>query len=120
MVRYLDSEGTIYGFEVVGKITDAEYEQLSEDLAEIVDEYERARLLVLFSEEFTMMDPVSFWEEVRLSLDHLDDVERLALVGHARWSHAYTQTLEPQLPSIDMRAFALEDEDDAWQWLRID
>lgn len=119
MVRFLEgSEGPILGLHVLHKITPAEYEKLSEQMEEMADEHEHVRLLLLFDHEFAMMDPAAFWEELRISLEPLGEVDRVALIGSRKWSEAYSGTIEPHLPSIDMRRYDPGTADQAWLWLR--
>lgn len=119
MIRFLEeSEGPRLGIEVSGKITDAEYERISERVKQVADAHERIQMLMRFNNEFTMMDPASFWEEVRLSLAHLDAVERLALVGPEHWAQGYRQGIEDHLPDLEMRTFNYAKTDQAWHWLQ--
>jgi hypothetical protein len=118
MVRYLGAtDKPIVGLEILGKIPGAEYDEVDRRLKAMYDQYGCVHMLFHMIEP-SVLQPAPFWKDVELSLDHLADVERLAIIGDQRWLEAYTLVLAPQFPAITVRHFTLPAKDEAWAWLQ--
>lgn len=100
-----------------GTVTKHDYEATLRPMleqAETVDE--PLRLLYAFGENFQGFTPEAAWEDVNLAFDHLDDVERCAVVTDRTWVKAASQ-LAGALTPIKVKKFATEEWDEAVAWL---
>lgn len=100
-----------------GTVTKHDYEATLRPMleqAETVDE--PLRLLYAFGEDFQGFTPEAAWEDVNLAFDHLDDVERCAVVTDRTWVKSASQ-LAGALTPIKVKKFATDEWDEAVEWL---
>ncbi|MDX1648116.1 MAG: STAS/SEC14 domain-containing protein [Longimicrobiales bacterium] len=110
----------ISGVIAQGKVTKHDYEATLRPLlkrAEISEE--PLRLLYAFHQDFEGFTPDGAWEDVRLAFDHLDDVERCAVVADEGWIERASQ-LAGALTPLQVRKFSSDEWDDAVAWLAQD
>lgn len=103
-----------------GTVTKHDYEATLRPMleqAEAADE--PLRLLYAFGEDFQGFTPAGAWEDVNLAFDHLEDVERCAVVTDRTWVKAASQ-LAGALTPVQVKKFSSEEWDDAVAWLRQD
>lgn len=118
MVRYFDAAGKpIVGFKILGKIPAAEYGEVNRQLQAALDTHGRVRMLFHMVEP-SVLQPAPFWKDIELSLDHLADVERVAIIGPPRWLEGYRLAIEPTYPTIEVQQFTLSEKNRAWNWIQ--
>ncbi len=110
-----ESDGLVLGVRVNGRITRPAFDEIAQRSEHIIEEYGSLRLLVHL-QSFPAMDLSAFCADIRFSLRHFGDLDRLALVGDARWHAAYVAVLRPFVPA-QLRHYRCRDIDKAWQWL---
>lgn len=105
-------------FEIRGKITKDQIEPCASKLRAAFDEHDQIDLLVRLN-DFTGYDPEVFAEKSlrELKREALKHVRRYAVVGAKPWMRAVIKVVQPFVKT-EVRAFDLEEEDDAWKWLR--
>lgn len=63
------------------------------------------------------IEPGGFFESLKFSLAHLNDVERAALVGGQAWLRPYARVVDALFP-CETRSFEPDAQGAAWGWLR--
>jgi hypothetical protein len=59
----------------------------------------------------------ALWEDTKFAASHFNDIERMAVVGDARWQKGVTTFFKP-FTSAEVRYFDLNAIDKARQWVR--
>lgn len=112
------SKAEVFAFEIEGIIT-------SEAVAAVIDSFQtwlathdKVRLLAHFK-NFGGIDLSAFMQSglISMKLEALKKLERYAVVGAPVWMTKIIEAVGPMLPNIELRAFASEQEDEAWAWL---
>lgn len=96
-----------------------------DDYASFVPEFERllrlnGKLRVLFvMQDFHGWELPALWDELKFDLKHLNDIERLAFVGDARWEKWMSSFCKP-FTSARIQFFKPDEEAAARQWLKLE
>ena len=110
------SEQRIIAVEITGQVTAGDMKVLIDELQKLVNQNERALLLVdmqhyegfefgVVTEKFKHMGLL--WKSI----------EKYAIVGAAHWMEVWVKMVNPLTP-MQMRAFEADESKAAWQWLR--
>ncbi len=110
------SEHRILAVEITGQVTAEDMKILIGRLQELVDQNERALLLVdmqhyegfefaVVTEKFKHMGML--WKSI----------EKYAIVGAAHWMEVWVKMVDPLTP-MQIRAFEADEIEAAWKWLR--
>jgi hypothetical protein len=59
----------------------------------------------------------ALWEDTKFAAKHFNDIERVAVVGEARWQKGITVFGKP-FTSADVRYFDMQEIDRAREWIR--
>ena len=59
----------------------------------------------------------ALWEDTKFAARHFNDIERLAVVGEARWEHGMTTFIKP-FTMAAVKYFDMQDADQARRWIR--
>ena len=107
----------ITGVVASGTVTKRDYEATLRPALERAAANNRPiRLLYAFGDDFQGFSPDGAWEDVNLAFDHLDDVERCAVVTGSAWVTAASQ-LAGALSPLQVKEFETHGWDDALRWL---
>ncbi|MEZ4864968.1 MAG: STAS/SEC14 domain-containing protein [Caldilineaceae bacterium] len=109
------SHGNVFGYEITGRVTEEEYQALRVELHQAIVEYGGIRLLISMPEL-----PATEWgvvdEDLRFALEHMDDIERCAIVGDSSLVEWITKVsgalISPQVKHFEPAAI-----DAAWRWI---
>lgn len=116
MYECLDqSHGDVIGYEIAGDLTEAEFEEVLEEVEETIIEEGSVRLLV-YVPEFPSIDFDLIDEDIGFWLTHGDDIERYAVVGDSTLME-WAVEFEDRLSDIDMEYFEEDELGDAWEWI---
>lgn len=119
MVKFMDGTAPPYvGIQVDGKVSRSDVASLAALLEEAIRNHGRIRVLIHLV-TLGGIEPRAFWEDLKFTVRHLRDFERVALVGDAAWQAPYARLASPLFPG-EVRHFESEKIDDAWAWLRKD
>lgn len=100
------SQGPLLVFEVSLKLSARDYEEhFAPALAQATTDHTRARLVIVFGEDFTGWDPGAIWDDARFGMHHHSDFERLAVVGDPRWIQ-WSTNIASALYHGEVRSFA--------------
>jgi hypothetical protein len=118
MYELLDqSTGNVLGIRVSGSITGDDYERFRPILDARAEQHGSVRLLIHMDGFDGWGDLDALWEDLKLDVDHYDDVERMAVVGEERWQDWMTRLTDLVAPG-DVRYFEDAALDEAWAWVR--
>jgi len=111
-----ESGGNVVGARVGGRMGGDECKVLSEHVEELIEVHKSVRLLLDLS-ECDHVDPAAAWEEFVLGVKHWNDLERIAIVGDAKWNEVAARTLN-RLAYGEAEHFAKDEIAGAWVWIR--
>ena len=109
------SNGRVIGIRATGKISGEELEPVLGLLEGTIAEHGKVRLLV-HVEELGAFSPGALVNDTRFSLEHADDVERVAVVADGVLFGAYVKTAARLVPG-EVRRFRTRELDEAWRWI---
>ena len=110
-----ESGGKVLEVELIGTLVKADYPPLIGEFRRLAGLYGKIRVLLDMS-SFHGWEPGALWEEMKFDLQHLDEMERLAVVGDTKWEHAIAELAKAVFPSAT-RYFDIEDAAQARAWI---
>ena len=110
------SSGNVVGARVGGRLGGDECKLLAARIEALIEEHKSVRLLLDVS-ECDHVDPTAAWEEFVMGVKHWNDLERIAIVGGAKWSQVATGTLN-RLAYGEAEHFSKDELLGAWVWVR--
>lgn len=114
-----ESEGAIFGVHVTGRLRDADYKALQEELTARLPEDGKLRLMAVIDDEFRGWTPKAFLDDIAMAFSPWNRrFEKLAVVsgpGLVRWCAAH---FPAALLPYPMQVFEPAVLDAAWAWLR--
>lgn len=102
---------------VSGKLSKEEYADLVPSWEQMIARYGKLRLLFQMEPGFAGWEPAAAWDDVKFSLSHRNELERVALVGAKKWVEMASK-LESLLMHTTVRCFEESQVDEALKWLR--
>ena len=116
MLKKLDEgTGNVLGYEVKGKLTEKEFESLSEEFKSAVAEHGKVRLLVRMN-EIPNMELGAVAEDLKLA-PYANDIERYAIVGDSKVIEWAQKLVEP-LINGEIKHFEDSQYEEAWRWVQ--
>lgn len=116
MIEILDrGQGPVIGIRASGKISGAEFDPVLQRLERAVAEHGRVRLLI-HVEKLGTFSPGALMNDARFSIEHANDVERVAVVADGVLFGPYIKTASKLVPG-EVRRFKSKDLDEAWRWI---
>jgi hypothetical protein len=116
MLRRLDEgTGNVLGYEITGKLTEKEFETLSEEFKAVVAEHGRVRLLVRMS-QIPRMELGALAEDLKLA-PYANDIERYAIVSDSTLIE-WAQKIGAVFIGGEVRHFEDSQYEEAWRWLQ--
>lgn len=111
-----DSLGHAVGIKVDGKLTKEDYKLLVPYFKKLIKQFGTLNILCEMT-NFTGMTVNAFWEDLKLSMRHVSNIDRMAIVGDQRWAEWLAREMNP-LAQITVRVFHADDIDQAWCWIK--
>ncbi len=116
MLKRLDEcTGSVLGYEVNERITEKEFENLSEEVKTVVAEHGKVRLLVRMN-EIPRMGLGAVAEDLKLA-PYANDIERYAIVGDASFLE-WAESLGDVFISGEITHFEESQYEEAWNWVQ--
>lgn len=108
----------LLGFEVEGRLSKADMEQVVEPLQRAYESEQKIDLIVVWK-GYHGFDPSILVDRsvISMKLSSLSHIRRYAVVGGPGWMKNMAEMVLSALP-IDIRFFDSDDEDAAWVWLK--
>ncbi len=111
-----ESAGKTVGVKAVGKLTDADYETFVPQVEAILAREGKLKLLMDLT-EFEGWEWQAAWDDFAFGLKHWNDIEKMAIVGDARWEEL-TAKIGDKLMSADVKQFPSAEIEAAWTWVK--
>jgi hypothetical protein len=102
---------------VNGKLSREEYADLVPSWEKMIAQYGKLRLLFQMEPGFTGWEPMAAWDDVKFSVSHQNELERVAMVGDTKW-HEVFEKLGKLLVNSQVRYFDETQLAEAQAWLR--
>jgi hypothetical protein len=112
------SAGNILGIQASGKLTGKDYEEVMvPKLEELIGKFGQARFLCHVDEDFAGMELAAMLDDAKFFLKHKNDLEKLAVVGAAKWIEVMTRLFAHVMPG-EVKTFPSEQLAAAWEWIK--
>ncbi len=108
-------DGKLLRVNVSDTLTKEDYERFVPEVKRLITEHGKIR--VLFDmQEFRGWNAGALWEDIKFSLGHFNDIERLAMVGEKKWQEWMAVFCKP-FTTAKIRYFDQGEADQAQEWL---
>ncbi len=108
--------GKIVTLKFRGKVSKADYEEFVPQIEYLMKGDAKIRLLIELH-DFEGWTAGAMWEDTKFAARHFNDIERLAVVGEARWERSMT-TFIKAFTMAAVKYFDMQNVDQAHQWIR--
>lgn len=98
-----------------GEVRSEDYADMVPKFEELTEKRGRLRLLV-FVEDIEGLEPEAVWRDLKFDAKHLNDFERVAVVGDASWQ-AWSTWLGKAFTSAEVRFFEAQERERARAWV---
>ncbi len=106
----------VIGLKLCGKLHDGDYKQFVPTIETLLTAEGKARLFMQL-EDFHGWDLHAAWDDLKFSLRHYSDFERIAMVGDRKWEKWMASFCRP-FTKAKVMYFDRSDVDAAWKWLQ--
>ncbi len=107
--------GKLVAVHISGKLTSADYEHFVPEFDRLVGLHGKLRVLFDMS-DFHGWDAGALWEDTKFAIHHYNAIERIAMVGEAKWQRGMATFCMP-FTSAKLRYFDHGAIDAALEWL---
>ncbi len=115
------AEPDILGFEVKGKVSEAAFVNMMQELIPKMEAPGKIKLYV----EITRYDGTDWeviWDSLKFAFDkgrsYFSNVSKIALVTDKVWMRFVASAEYALIPSIKERSFSMEEKEEALQWIK--
>ncbi|MCB0538708.1 MAG: STAS/SEC14 domain-containing protein [Chitinophagales bacterium] len=102
--------------QATGTLTKEDYEKLLPVLKLLLEKHEKIRWLFSM-EDFTGWEPVALWKDLQFDIKHVNDFEKIAMVGEKEWQKWLTNIMKPFTPA-EILFFEVADREAALKWIK--
>ncbi len=118
MFERLDrSSGKVIGFRLSGKLTDADYKEVTPQFEKAIEESGKIRVLWEMGDDFRGWDAKAAWDDFKYWREWKDDIERMVLVGDKKWEE-WMSKLAKLFMRSETKYYDQSQIEEAWEWLR--
>ncbi len=107
--------GKLLEVQLTGRLSTEDYEQFVPAVERLVKEHGKIRLLVEMH-DFHGWTAGALWQDIKFDVKHFKHIERMALVGEAKWQHGMAVFCKP-FTAATIRYFDRNQIDQARAWL---
>jgi len=100
---------------LTGKLTEEDYQKFVPLVERLVKEHGKIRMLVEMH-DFHGWTAGALWQDIKFDAKHFTDIERIAMVGEAKWQHGMAVFCKP-FTAAKIRYFDRAEIDQARAWL---
>jgi hypothetical protein len=119
MHELLDLPDTnIVGFRLGDTLTEDDYDGFVSELRNELEAHTTTRL-VLDIDDVDGWEPEEQWEEMALDIRHVQDLDKVAVIGDDVWEPLMDK-IELLFPMSQIQTYAEEDREEAMAWIRGD
>ncbi len=112
----INTEGKLVTITLGGEVKREDYQEMVPELEEQINTFGPLRLL-LVTERMEGVDPGAVWRDLRFDTEHLNDFERVAVVGDEAWQKWATK-LSGSLTRAEVKFFDTPEMAEARQWVQ--
>lgn len=105
----------VIALKVDGKVKKEDYENITPVLENMIEEYGKIRCLAKVN-EMHGVEPAALWEDLRLSLKHVDKFEKVAVVGAKPFIRSLSKLSSPFI-SADVKVYSENEIVNAMEWI---
>ena len=118
MLQFLPvTDGNIIAIRASGKLSHEDYQQFLPKLEKQIESL--GKVSVLFElDNFRGWDLEAAKDDFNFGMQHLNDFDRIAIVGDKAWEHWMVAMMKPFIVSGGVHYFDRENLQQAWDWLR--
>ena len=110
-----EAGGKVLVINLSGKLTKEDYEHFVPKVEQLIQQQGQVRMLVRMH-DFHGWTAGALWQDIKFDARHFKDIERLAMVGEARWQHGMAVFCKP-FTKAQIRYFDRSEIDKARAWL---
>ncbi|MBE0614624.1 MAG: STAS/SEC14 domain-containing protein [Burkholderiales bacterium] len=110
-----ENGGRVLVVHVSGKLVREDYAQFVPEFERLVGQHGKLRLLFDMT-GFHGWELSAAWEDLKFGVKHFSDIERIAMLGEAKWQHGMAAFAKP-FTRAAVRYFDHADAADANKWL---
>lgn len=107
--------GKLVEVRVKGKLEKEDYQIFVPEVERLIEEHGKINMLVHL-ENFHGWTAGALWEDIKFDLKHFRDMERLAIIGDAKWEKGMALFCRP-FTTAKVRFFTPDRMDEAHRWL---
>ena len=111
----LDDSGKTVYVTAAGELSAKDYEQLTPELENLIDEHGKLNLLFDMS-SVEDIDPGAAWRDLKFDTQHLTDFAKVAIVGDTGWEKVATKLGNP-FTSAEVKYFGTSEKETAAAWI---
>jgi hypothetical protein len=108
--------GNIVTLKFNGKVSKADYEEFVPRIEYLMEGDAKIRLLIELH-DFEGWTAGAMWEDTKFAARRFNDIERIAVVGEARWERGMVAFIKP-FTMATVKYFDMQDANRARQWIR--
>src|SRR5438309_1219554 len=116
MHKVVSTDGNVIWVKVSEKLTKEEYADLTASWEKMIATHGKMRL-VFDMEDFHGWEPVAAWDDLKFSLGHAAQIERVAMIGDKKWEE-WASKLGSLLVKGSVRFFDSSQREEAQRWVR--
>ena len=115
MHKVVATDGNIIWVTVSEKLTKEDYTDLIASWEKMIATHGKMRL-AFEMEHFHGWEPVAAWSDLKFSLTHADQIEKVAMIGDKKWEE-WVSKLGAMLAKAKVKYFESSQRGEAEQWL---
>ena len=111
-----ETHDNIIATRAAGKLTHYDYGKILPLLVNLLRRYKKVSLFFEM-EDVEDRQIKTFWDDVKLDVQHVNSYEKIALVGKKNWRVLIADLMKPFVKS-EIKFFELAERDSAFDWLK--
>src|ERR1041384_4679067 len=110
-----EPSGNLITVTVSGKLVKEDYARFVPQIEALIQRVGKLRILLVMK-DFHGWDLGAVWEDIKFDVRHFSDIEKLAMVGDAKWERWMAGFCKP-FTTAEIRYFDESQQDAAREWL---
>ena len=107
--------GKVFDVKLIGRLQKEDYRPLVIEFSRLAKAHGKLRVLLDMT-RFEGWDAGALWQEIKFDAKHLNEMERLAVIGDTRWQQAIASFAKPFTPA-EVRYFDAGEAEQAAAWV---
>ncbi|MGK7392859.1 MAG: STAS/SEC14 domain-containing protein [Candidatus Cyclobacteriaceae bacterium M2_1C_046] len=116
MLQILENKDNLISTKATGTLTEEDYNTLIPMLEEKIENNQKVRWYFEM-EDFDGWKVKALWEDAKFDAKHINDFEKIAMVGEKKWEKVMTDLMKP-FTSADVKYFDAADKAKAINWIK--